>query len=387
MTIQDVARIFRGNFGHNMHLFRAPGRINLIGEHTDYNDGLVFPGSIDRYIFLAIDKSKDKKFRILSADFNDSLEWESGQEPTEWPGWAAYPLGVVRELEKLGFDIPPFKAVFGGDIPLGAGLSSSAALEMAFALGLNHLFGLTLSREQLARVGQQAEHNTVGVKCGIMDQFASALGRKGHLFKLDCRDLSMDWFPLSLDHHQLILVNSMVRHSLASSEYNQRRAACEHGVRILSDVYPKVNSLRDVDREMLDGMKQIMPMDVWKCCSYVLAENDRVEACAGALERKDIHRVGELLYQSHWGLSKEYVVSCDELDYLVELAANNPGVLGARMMGGGFGGCTINLVSSLHCLDFCQNLAADYVQKFNVEPVFYQVNLSDGASAVDISSI
>ena len=385
MKASQVKEVFIKKFGENFRLFAAPGRINLIGEHTDYNNGFVLPAAIDKRVYLAITPSSDSVSRIISVDFDQSVEFNIHESNQELPHWAKYPYGVVKEIQALGHSLKGFNAVFGGDIPSGAGLSSSAALESVFAVALNKLFNLNIDKLSLAKIGQKAEHNYAGVNCGIMDQFASIHGKEGHVMKLDCRSLEFEYFPLELGEYELILVDTQVKHSLASSEYNRRRYDCEEGVMILSSQMPQVRSLRDVRSKDVYPYKGILGEQIFLCCEYVTEENERVIDTCKALAEGNLQRVGELLYQSHHGLSRKYFVSCDELDLLVESAKNVDGVLGARMMGGGFGGCTINLIKSDAVNAFRQKASEDFSRKFGKKPEFYRVNIGNGATELNIS--
>jgi galactokinase len=374
-----VKEAFESEFGNEFRFFAAPGRINLIGEHTDYNNGFVMPGAIDKRIYLAITPVEGPTSKIIAYDIDQGVEFETLADAQELPQWARYPYGVVGELKTLGHLPGSFHAVFGGDIPSGAGLSSSAALESAFAFALNELFEFGLDRYTLAKVGQKAEHNYVGVKCGIMDQFSSIFGKKDHVFRLDCRSLEFEYFPLVLNGYELILADTQVKHSLASSAYNQRRAQCEEGVTILASQMSGVKSLRDVRSKDVLQYRGLLGEEVFLRCEYVTEENERVISTCEALAKGDMEEVGRLLYLSHHGLSKKYHVSCEELDLLVETAGNIDGVLGARMMGGGFGGCTINLIKSSAVETFKSKITAAFNQAFGNDPLFYNVHLGNGA--------
>lgn len=382
MKIAHVKETFTKHFGAKFRLFAAPGRINLIGEHTDYNNGFVMPAAIDKRIYLAIEPNVDQSVKIVSIDFNETVEFSINDSPQNLPHWAKYPYGVIKEIQADGHSVMGFIAVFGGDIPSGAGLSSSAALESVFAFALNSLFNLNIDKLNLAKIGQRAEHNYAGVKCGIMDQFASIHGKAGHVIKLDCRSLQFEYFPLELSDYELILADTQVKHSLASSEYNRRRYACEEGVMYLRSQMPQVRSLRDVRSKDVYAFRGMMGEQIFLCCEYVTEENERVIDTSKALAEGNLQRVGELLYQSHHGLSRKYFVSCDELDLLVDTTKTIDGVLGARMMGGGFGGCTINLVKSSEEQIFMEKASAAFLQKFGKKPLFYKVNISEGAHEV-----
>lgn len=378
MKSQQIKEAFAKEFGQQFRFFAAPGRINLIGEHTDYNNGFVMPGAIDKKIYLAIAPAEGPETCITAFDIQQSVKFNTLADNVKLPQWARYAYGVIGELRTLGHKPGSFHAVFGGDIPSGAGLSSSAALESAFAFALNELFALGLDRFALAKVGQKAEHNYVGVHCGIMDQFSSIFGKKDHVFRLDCRSLEFEYFPLVLDGYELILADTQVKHSLASSEYNRRRQDCEEGVMILASQMPAVKSLRDVRSEDVWPFQGILGEQVFLRCEYVTEENERVLQTCDALVKGDMQEVGRLLYESHHGLSRKYDVSCDELDLLVDTAKQIDGVMGARMMGGGFGGCTINLMKSSTVEAFKEKTTLAFTKAFGNAPVFYDVHLEDG---------
>ncbi|HOI87834.1 MAG TPA: galactokinase [Lentimicrobium sp.] len=380
----EVSNRFRKLFGGDFRFFSAPGRINIIGEHTDYNDGFVLPAAIDKRIYLAIAPSANQKAIIHSFDFSETVEFETGKDFQKLPHWAMYPYGVTMELHKAGYRTSGFKAVFGGDIPEGAGLSSSAALESAFALAFDRLNGYGLDRMTLAKTGQLAEHNYAGVRCGIMDQFASLHGKAGHAIQLDCRSLDYRYFPLQLSGYELILADTKVKHSLAASEYNIRRAQCEEGVMLLKTQISGLRSLRDAEPEDVLACTRMLGKEIFLRCEYVTEENRRVLDTCKALEEGDIEETGRLMYESHHGLRAKYDVSCDELDLLVDIASATNGVAGARMMGGGFGGCTINLVKTEHAGEFKANAAAAFREKFGKDPVFYLVNTGDGAMEIAV---
>lgn len=384
MTLPVVKNVFEQEFGNSYRQFAAPGRINLIGEHTDYNNGFVLPASIDKKIYLAIEPCLSNQISIISTDYDEKVELPIQHHTLhKLPQWAKYPLGVVMELENLGMQVNGFRAVFGGDIPLGAGLSSSAALESAFAVALNDLFNFNLDRLTLAKVGQNAENNHVGVRCGIMDQFASMFGKSGHVVLLDCRSLSYKYFPMYLDSYALILCDTQVKHSLASSEYNKRRAECEEGISIISSLGEKnVTSLRDVSVEMLETYKDKLSKNVFSRCQYVVEENNRVLKTCQALTKANLETVGKLMFESHQGLQLKYNVSCEELDCLVEEAKAINGVIGARMMGGGFGGCTINLLKKEKADTFKEHLAEKYYNRFSRTPSFYDILITSGAGEI-----
>lgn len=369
-------------FGSDFKMFSAPGRINIIGEHTDYNNGFVLPAAIDKKIYLAAQKVPGQMVTLHSVDFKETVRFNLYDHGDKLPHWAKYPFGMIKEFEKQGYYSEAFNAVFGGDIPDGAGLSSSAALESVFGVALNRLFNFGLSRMKIALTGQSAEHNYAGVKCGIMDQFASMHGQKANVVRLDCRSLEYEYYPLELGDYELILVNTLVKHSLAGSEYNKRRSECEEGVYILRNSFPDVQSLRDVSSEMIKKFRTQLRDKVYDRCLYVTEEIERVEEACRLLNARKVEEVGKLMFLTHEGLSKLYEVSCPELDLLVETAGKIEGVAGARVMGGGFGGCTINLVKASEIVCFKEKIAEEYLRTFGKEPVFYHVHTDDGAGEI-----
>ena len=362
---------------------QAPGRINLIGEHTDYNDGFVLPAAIDMSIYFAISKNNDNVFRFYSMDFDELFTSKDGSAKSDTYLWANYLLGVIAQFEKLNIDIAGIDCVFGGNIPVGAGLSSSAALECGFAFGINKLFNYNLPLYQLVNMAQKAEHEYAGVMCGIMDQFASVFGKKNHVFRLDCRSHEYDYFPLEMKGHIIALVDTKVEHELASSEYNQRRKECEQSVDVLRKDNPSIVSLRDVNKSTLIEKKGSFDPIIYNRCHYVVCENQRVTNACNALEKSDFHEFGNLMYQSHAGLRDEFEVSCKELDILVEATMDMDYVLGSRMMGGGFGGCTINLITVGFENIFKKYITSIYSKKTGIIPEIYFVKLSDGVRIIN----
>jgi galactokinase len=366
-------------------LVRSPGRINLIGEHTDYNEGYVMPAAIDRDIVVGIDFSIDTHATLYSVKHNEFFSFHtSDPAKVKSPLWANYLLGVVRKFIDEGKTVKPFNCVVDGDVPTGAGLSSSAALECSFAFALNHLHQFNIPRKRLITMAQWAEHNYAGVKCGIMDQFSSMMGLKGKAFVLDCRSLEYRYFPVDLSESSIVLCDSMVKHSLASSEYNTRRAECEQGVAILRKYYPHVISLRDATLSMVEEHKTEFSDKAYSRCTYVIQENARVLEASKDLEKNDLQSFGKKMYATHTGLSELYEVSCEELDFLVEESKKINGVLGARMMGGGFGGCTINLVVRSEVKVFVERMSRSYQEKFGVKMNTYVVSLRDGTGILKL---
>jgi galactokinase len=378
-----IRSLFREKFGTEGRLYASPGRVNLIGEHTDYNLGFVLPGAIDKAIYMEIKSNGGRRCRLFSADYGEHFEFEPGSDELPERQWARYIFGVVGEIGKLGKTVEGFDCVFGGDVPLGAGLSSSAALESVTGFALNDLFELGLSRRDLARVGQMSEHNSVGVRCGIMDQFASLFGEKGKLIRLDCRSLEYKMTPFDPVGCKVLLLDTQVKHSLASSAYNERREQCEAGVAVVARHAAGVESLRDVTFEQLETYRNEMTPVVYRRCHYVLSENRRLLEACEALERDDYATFGQNMFGSHDGLSKEYEVSCPELDFLVDHVRRVDGVLGARMMGGGFGGCTINIIREPAYGALVEDVSAAYHKKFGIAPRVIDVKIGDGARRLE----
>ena len=369
---------FIERFSSNPVFYASAGRINLIGEHTDYNGGFVFPGAIDKYIMTAININGTDKVRLYSVDMNQYTEFGLREEDKPAEQWACYVFGVCRELIKRGFEVKGFDAVFAGDVPLGAGLSSSAALESCFAYALNDLFNDNkISIFELALIGQSTEHNYCGVNCGIMDQFASVFGKKDCLMRLDCRSLEFKYFPFKSVGYKLVLVNSQVKHELVDSPYNKRRESCERVAKTLG-----VETLRDADMSMLEAAKAQISDEDYKRAVYVIGEKQRVLDVCEALEKGDYETVGQRMYETHHGLSKDYEVSCEELDFLNDVA-KECGVTGSRIMGGGFGGCTINLVKEDLYDTFVQTAKTKFNEKYGIEPIIIDVVISDGAHKVE----
>lgn len=380
MKARQVKEKFETLFGNDPLIIRSPGRINLIGEHTDYNEGFVLPAAIDKEIYFAFSKNNQDLCRVFSYDYGEMVTFPLRDFKPVPQGWINYILGVVAQLQSNGHAVESFDCVFGGNIPIGAGLSSSAALENGVCLGLSSMFGLNLDRLSMIRYSQKAEHEYAGVACGIMDQFASMMGKAGHAIQLDCRTMEYGYFPLNLGDYQFILCDTKVEHALADSEYNQRRKECELGVAAVQNLYSGINSLRDVTFEMLDTVRVEVPPTVYERCCFVLEENERLLTGSGRLEEGDLEGFGMLMYGSHDGLSRKYEVSCAELDFLVDFTRSRQEVLGARMMGGGFGGCTINLVKRDQKELFEAEISQAYQEQFMRKPEIYEVNIVDGTS-------
>jgi galactokinase len=370
-------------FNQEPLIVRSPGRINLIGEHTDYNLGFVLPAAINKAIYLGIQKREDKLIKIHSLDFNDDFQGDINEIQSSDKLWPDYLLGVVEQIQKKHQIQQGFNIVFGGDIPPGAGLSSSAALECAIAFGLNHIFNLSYEKMDLVKLAQAAENEFVGVKCGIMDQFASMFGKNNQLMRLDCRSLEFAYVPFQADDIQIVLFDTRVKHSLASSAYNERREQCEQGVKWIQEIHPEVKSLRDASEEML--LKYVQPKNqkIYERCNFIVSEIQRLQEACNDLENNDLQSFGKRMFETHYGLKDLYEVSCDELDLLVDLVKDNPNVLGARMMGGGFGGCTINLVKREAVEDLIAQVSASYHAKTGSEMLIYLVKIEDGTSIIN----
>ncbi len=381
--IHQVNNTFKTKFSNPQVSVFSPGRLNFIGEHTDYNLGFVLPAAIDKGIAVAVGAHAEGKTRIYAVDMDELLELDINQplEKSDF-GWANYVLGVVDQLQKAGSRLTNFNCAFGGDIPIGSGLSSSAALENGIGFALNELFGLGFDRMQLLHLSQLAEHEFVGVKCGIMDQFSSMMGKKDQAMKLDCRSLDYGFYPVDFGDYQIVLLNSNVEHNLAASEYNVRRAQCEEGVRVMKQKFPKIKSLRDVEMSMLNTCKEGLSEVVYRRCKYIIKENQRVNAFVSALEEKDFTSCGQILFTAHEAMRTAYEITCPEIDTLVDLAKQQPGILGSRMMGGGFGGCTLNLVHKKNIDSFLDEMRRGYKAKTGIELSPYRIAVGDGVHKI-----
>ena len=381
---QKIQSKFNELFGQGGHLYASAGRINLIGEHTDYNGGYVFPGAIDKALMAQIAPNGTDKVRAFSLDYNELCEFGLNEEDKPSQSWACYIFGVCRETLKRGGKVQGFDTVFAGDVPLGAGLSSSAALESCFAYAIDQINGNGFDRFELAKIGQSTEHNYCGVKCGIMDQFASCFGKAGCLIRLNCKTLEYKYIPFDPEKagYRLVLVDSCVKHELASSAYNKRRASCENAAAAIRKNHPEVEFLSDSKRVWLEEVREQIPEEDFLRAEYVIGEVQRVLDVCDALERGDYEIAGEMMYQTHFGLSRLYEVSCEELDFLNKLARKMD-VTGSRVMGGGFGGCTINLVKKELYDDFVKAATEQFTAKFGHAPKIYDVVISDGARMVE----
>lgn len=382
--IKNIKEKFENSFNKKPLLIRAPGRINLIGEHTDYNEGFVLPGAIDKATYFAIGKSGSKSCKIISVDMNETYIFSIDDIQKSGKGWPDYILGVISEMRKDGADFSEgINCVFGGDIPIGAGMSSSASVESGVAVALNHLFDLKMSRKEMAQLAQRAENHFVGVNSGIMDQFASLLGAEGQVLRIDCRSLEHENFPFEYPDISVVLCDTGVSHSLAGSEYNTRRKQCEEGVEKIRQNHPEVKSLRDTTFEQLEEIKAQVSEDVYKRCHYVIGEIERMDKAVAALKEHDITTFGQYMYETHKGLSNSYEVSCKELDLLVDYTHDLDYVLGSRMMGGGFGGCTINLVKNESLEDFSRIMSKKYKQDTDRDLKIYINKITSGVEILE----
>jgi galactokinase len=382
MDTTKIKEKFSELYGAGGVLYTSPGRINLIGEHTDYNGGFVLPGAVDKAMYAIIKPNGGAKVKAFALDLNESSEFGLKEEDKPAEGWAKYIFGVCREIAKKGKEVKPFDIVISGDVPLGAGMSSSAALESAVGFALNDQYGLGFTRQELALIGQATEHNYVGVKCGIMDQFASCLGKEGSLIRLDCRSLEYEYVPFSPKGYQLVLINTCVPHNLAvGGEYNKRRESCERVVAEIAKNHPNVKLLRDTNLDELKEVKGKVDATDYTRAEFVIEEIQRLLDTCEALKKDDYETVGKKMFETHEGLSKKYTVSCPELDFLND-QAKKYGVTGSRVMGGGFGGCTINLVKDEKVAAFVEKTTAAYEKEFNIKAKVYDVVIQNGARKV-----
>lgn len=385
MDIEFVRSRFIKHFdGKTGNIYFSPGRINLIGEHTDYNGGFVFPGAVDKGIMAEVRLNGTDTVMAYSIDLKDRVEFKVTDPEGPRATWARFIYGMVREFQALGVDVKGFNIAFAGDVPLGAGMSSSAAMESCFGCALNDLFADNkISKWDIVLAGQATEHKYIGVNCGIMDQFASVFGEEGKLMRLDCRSREFEYFPFHPQGYKLVLLNSKVRHELVGSPYNDRRKSCENVVETLGKHFPekKFETLRDAEMNELEAVKAEVSAEDYQRAHFVLGEKERVLTVCNALEKDDYETVGKMMFATHHGLSKEYEVSCEELDYLVEIA-QECGVTGSRIMGGGFGGCTINLVKDDRYDQFIHTATEKFTTKYGHVPEVYPVIISQGSHKV-----
>lgn len=377
MLLKSIVGAFAEKFGTTPRLFFSPGRINLIGEHIDYNDGFVMPAAVDKGVWFAVAPNTTDIVNFYSVDLNESY---STPLTTIAPvkGWQNYVLGVIDQVQKRELTIHGFDCAFGGNIPIGAGMSSSAAVECGMLFALNEIFGLQLQRTTMATMAQKAEHTFPGVKCGIMDMFASLMGKLDNVILLDCMTLDYRYLPLRLEDYSLVLINTKVHHSLASGEYNQRRQQCHEGFAKLQSLLPDVKSFRDIKPEDVEKHKADLTEVIYKRCLFVTQEIQRTQKAAVHLENNELEEFGKLMYQTHEGLSKLYEVSCDELDFLVDRAKEHSSIIGSRVMGGGFGGCTINLIHKQDWSQVVKEITDAYKKEFDIDAEVYEVATSDG---------
>ncbi|MDR0729345.1 MAG: galactokinase [Prevotellaceae bacterium] len=379
MSKEIVINALAAHYGAaDAKVFAAPGRINLIGEHTDYNGGYVFPGAIDKGITAAIRLNGSDRIRALAIDLNEQAEFGLQEEDAPTQQWARYIFGISRELIKRGLPVGGFDTAFTGDVPLGAGMSSSAALESVYAFALNQLLDGHLDKLELARAGQATEHNYCGVKCGIMDQFASLFGKAGNLILLNCHSMEYHYYPFHPEGYRLVLLDTQVKHELASSAYNKRRQSCEAVVAAVQKRHKDIAFLCDVTFDMLHEIRDEISAEEFRCAQYVVGETARVKNVCTALELGDYETVGQMMYETHYGMSHLYEVSCRELDSLNDMA-KACGVAGSRVMGGGFGGCTLNLVQESLYDAFISSVNTKYFEQYGKTPKVYEVVISDGA--------
>ncbi len=381
--MQNITKIFKQKFQKDPLLFRAPGRINLIGEHTDYNEGFVLPAAVSHSIYFAIAPNNSSQVNVYSVDFDELFQFDLSElDSLKTESWRSYVFGVIAELSGMGEEVSGFDLVFQGDVPQGAGMSSSAALECGTCTALNELFELDLEPVEIAQISQKAEHNYAGVMCGIMDQFASVMGKQKHALLLDCRSLEYRLFPLEIDGYNFLLLNSNVSHSLVDSEYNVRRKQCEEGVRLIQEKFPEVKSLRDVDMTILSDMESDLDEVVFRRCKYVVEENERVQEFASAISSGELEKAGEILKRAQLAMATEYEITCPEIDFMADFANNHEAILGARMMGGGFGGCTINLIKAGEEAEFIEEISEAYKKEYNLDITPIEIEIANGAERI-----
>ena len=381
ILIQNTTAFFEKSFGSKpQKIVLSPGRINIIGEHIDYNDGYVLPAAIDKVICFAFEKNNTKKSKVIAIDLNEEFEVDLTQQiKLSDVVWTNYILGVIKQLQDNGFSFEGFNCVFSSNIPVGSGLSSSAALECGMIFGIKELFNLTIEKVDISLLGQKAEH-WVGINCGIMDQFSSVHGLENKVIKLDCNTLEFEYHNADFKDYSLILMDSNVKHSLFTSEYNTRRIECEEGLAIIKNHFPEIKSFRDCTEEQLVSIEDKMNPTVFKRVHFVVKEINRVIKACEALDNGNIELLGALLFETHYGLSQEYSVSCAELDMLVDSAKADDAIIGSRLMGGGFGGCTINLIKKGHENEVKNKFSNLYLDTFGIELKFYDVKISNGTT-------
>ena len=382
--IATTSEHFNAVFQHKPEaVFLSPGRINIIGEHVDYNDGFVLPAAINKYICFAVSVSETDECTLVAKDLNETyrFNWRDEIQPVD-KMWVNYMLGVLHQLKERNFSLKGINIVFSSTIPMGAGLSSSAALECGFGYVLNKLFHLGLSREEIALIGQQAEHTFVGVKCGIMDQFASVFGKKNKVIKLDCTTLEHEYHAADFKNYSLLLIDSNVKHTHLTSGYNTRREEVEAGLAIIQRRFPSVKTFRDCIEEQLIELQEELGETLFKRCHFVVNEIRRVNEAVYALDRNNFEALGKLMFETHEGLSKEYAVSCEEVDFLVDFVKNEKQVIGSRMMGGGFGGCSINLVEKGTEKALFEKISQAYFEQFGIQLNRYKVKIAKGTTKV-----
>jgi len=380
--IQETTTHFEKSFQKKTeYIFLSPGRINIIGEHIDYNDGFVLPAAINKYICFAISKNDTSECTIIAKDLNETykFDWNDKLKPID-KMWVNYILGVLHQLKEKEFALQGFNIVFSSTIPMGAGLSSSAALECGIGYAMNKLYDLGLSKQEIALIGQRSEHTFVGVNCGIMDQFASVFGKKNKVIKLDCNTLEYEYYKADFKKYSLLLLDSNVKHTHLTSGYNVRRQEVEQGLSIIKQHFPEVKTFRNCTENMVLELQEILGETLFKRCHFVVKEIQRVQDAVVAIENSDFYKLGELMTETHFGLAKEYEVSCDEIDFLVAAVQNEKSVLGARMMGGGFGGCSINLVKKGSENELIEKISKQYKDTFGIELKSYKVKISNGTS-------
>ena len=384
---KELSTTFQSLCGSEPRIYRAPARVNLIGEHTDYNEGFVMPAAINFSTWVTVTPRDDRVIAVSSENFQETFKFDLDDTTARERGhWSDYVRGVALTLEQAGYRLKGAQLQIRGDVPIGAGLSSSASIEVATGYALLQHSGFAIERIELAKLCQRAEQNFVGMRCGIMDQFVACHGQEGRALLLDCRSLEYELLPLPEDV-RLVICNTMVKHQLAGSEYNQRRSECEEGVRHLARALPDVRALRDVSLSDLESHGRELPEAVYRRCRHVISENTRVLQAKTALENRDLSEFGQLMNESHRSLRDDYEVSCAELDLMVELARETHGVYGARMTGGGFGGCTINLVKAQTCADFTDAVAHEYERSTGVAPEVYVCRAAAGVSEVLADSL